>query len=785
MRPFFLSALVSLTLATQGFAAPVTVRSGEHGTFTRLVFSLPKDRAGWELGKSQAGYVLALEDLKADFKTKEVFDRIDRGRLIDLRPSNAGGQINLVLGCDCRAEAFVVDGGLLVVDIHDPSEPDSPPPDDGVEKDRVNSASDLSKLEKTPGLIPNPTALETRQISLPLNPGMAGQVSVGLALVPDITHTDPDELLDRQSRTLVAQKRLLEQLGRAATQGLLQPVEPIEFDTPRPRSFVAQEDHANAEAEPTAPNLSQGGSEISNVNFSAATSIDKDMLKSVGGLMLAGHSNTCLENSFFELGTWAKETPLPEQVGYWRGKLFSETDQIDPEAMTSLARLYLHFGFGAEAREVLRLAKKEDERTLVNSALARLVDGVDPPENPSLSNQMHCGTKVALWSMLAASQVLPSDEINVSSVLFTFSALPAHLRLHLGPELSHRLLSSGNAEAAQTVLSFARRGLQENEPHLTLADAQIDLSKGRYKEAIKGLETVVEANRDISPSALVALVQTYASENIALPEDTAALVAAFALEHRNGPMGPSLRRSLVTARALAGQFKAGDAELTEIEKRDGSVEAFGIRSDLYVRLSEKAGDIAFLTLVMDRKDDLASGLSDKSANMVAERLLSLGFPRQAGALLRGSASGKEGRGRRVLRSRVALAEFKPHNAEAELLGLSGEDIDMLRAQARALSGDHGVAHRLYDSLNEPEAAQRSAWLSSDWSTLSRSDDPAYAAIATLAAAPAASTETGSTQAPEETRILARNKALLQQSSASRSVLSDILAKNEVTVAPGN
>ncbi len=239
------------------------------------------------------------------------------------------------------------------------------------------------------------------------------------------------------------------------------------------------------------------------------------------------------------------------------------------------------------------------------------------------------------------------------------------------------------------------------------------------------------------------------------------------------------------ARVLSGQFEEGHAVLAEIEQKDGDRAAEGIRSYFFEKLTQQSDEVDFLKLVMGQIEDLPDKIDTKTSNLVAERLLAMGFAQQAGSVLRGGASGETGRDRRLLRSRIALAEHRPRNAEAELLGLTGEDVDLLRARTRQLSGDHDIAHTLFSSLDKVPDAERAAWLASDWGALSKSSDPTYAAIATMARTTNEAPATTATERETEERVLARNRSLLQESVASREVIASVLAKHEVTVALEN
>ncbi len=85
----------------------------------------------------------------------------------------------------------------------------------------------------------------------------------------------------------------------------------------------------------------------------------------------------CLPDEKFDVAAWSNGRPLPEQLPVLRSQLIGEFDRADPEALARLARLYIRFGFGAEAEALLAGfdggPEPEDRPLLVD--MARIVDG--------------------------------------------------------------------------------------------------------------------------------------------------------------------------------------------------------------------------------------------------------------------------------------------------------------------------------------------------------------------------------------------------------------------------
>lgn len=108
----------------------------------------------------------------------------------------------------------------------------------------------------------------------------------------------------------------------------------------------------------------------------------------------------------------------------------------------------------------------------------------------------------------------------------------------------------------------------------------------------------------------------------------------------------------------------------------------------------------------------------------------------------------------MLSAEISLAQGLPRKAEVDLLGLDGRDVNVLRARARSLAGEHGQAYELYQSAGLLEDAEREAWLS----------------IVPGSSIAAADSENAN-------QILARNRDLLDASSFARSELEILLSEN--------
>jgi hypothetical protein len=182
--------------------------------------------------------------------------------------------------------------------------------------------------------------------------------------------------------------------------------------------------------------------------------------------------------------------------------------------------------------------------------------------------------------------------------------------------------------------------------------------------------------------------------------------------------------------------------------------------------------MTFLKHVFAEHIGLPGNMNAEVINAVAKRLLALGFPTKARAFLIPPAAGEQGRVRALLRAEASLLENRPRQAEVDMLGLTGEDVNLLRAKARSQVGEHMAAARLLSAGNQPDMAKREAWLAEDWDMVLAANDPVLTDVAMLvkpdippdAAAPLAG----------DAGVLAQGRALIEASSSTRSTIESLL-----------
>lgn len=743
--PGWLLAAVVAVWAGAGFAQTITVRSGEHADFTRLVIALP-GRVPYTLTRSEMRADLVFDRQDHAIDLSGVFDRVPKTRLTGIARLPGRDGLRLSLGCDCLVETFWFADASLVVDIR--AQPDAP----------------AAVPPAGPAASAQPDRLPLRPLPVPAPRSRLASGLVRRGLDRRLAEGEPPPAGGAGETSLEtglgeSRHRLIHEIGRAASQGLLTP----RLDRPPERSSPAAVEAPAPQAlpEPRPPRP--------NIHLQVETSIDRDM-RAASGSDRGSVAQPCLDPSRVDVSAWGTSAPFWQQIGPLRARLLGEFDIPDRHAVRRLARLYIHFGFGAEARQLLAELGGPDAADPVLDALASILDHGHAGHASALSGQTECAPMVALWSVLSYSEIPNDASFDGDALLRALSALPVHLRAHLGPILARRLHVAGYGRESTRVRRILSRSAATITPEARLVDAEIALADDdRAETAEAALGALVARNSGPSAEALLRLIDARLERGAPISYETAQLAGAYAVEYRGQPLGVALAEAYLSALAASGAFDQAFAELERAPGGD-TAEWAAIRVRLSDLLTRNATDYDFLHRVLAGSAAPADGLDPVIANGMADRLLSLGFPGLAGDYVASRTTGAAARERKLLRARVALAANRPRQAEAELLGIDGTDVMRLRARARAMAGEHAVAQTLFDAAGDPAAARREAWLANDWKTLARTGDAAEAVIAELKLAGAASSEKAG-----DVGVLARNRAIVETSQGMRAAIADLLS----------
>ncbi|MFV1599574.1 MULTISPECIES: hypothetical protein [unclassified Phaeobacter] len=800
--------LAAFTLAAASVdAQTVVARSGEHDGFSRLVMRLPNG-APWSLRQSGQSAQVVIETPTVVFDTSRIFDLIPRTRLQSVSQADPGQPLNLQLGCACEVTSFVQKDGYLVIDIADgPAGAErrviagSPLP---LLPGTFNSAGyrfnlaaraaadaraalDLAGVTSGSSARPNPVqrlpvavADAPSAVVLPLNlnrtprtnteANPAGGTSVAAAPAPEPTpvpvQVDTDMLLDlseteRAATVNESEQRLLQQISRATNQGLLELVGVEVHDGPAGHIL----DPLSSRDRPLNP-LDQ---------ISVTSSVDRET-----GLVArrSGDSNQpthCLSSTQLAIHEWGTDEPFSDQISPLRAELVREFDDVDPAAVLTLARAYLFFGFGAEAQAILRMMPSgaaEHDDAVALTAMGAVLDGQDLGVNHAFAGQQVCDSEVALWAALADGTI--KKNAKTDAIQQAFAKLPPHLRVQVGPRVSTLFAKAGDPHLAGATLRSVDRTGVDHVPEINLAEAEIAKLEGDVETVAQELTEEVAERTENAPRALIELIDLSFAERSALSPDVPDLAASYEVENRDSPLGMDLRRAVVSALALTGQFHDSFNELDALSRRDGPAARTAALEPLLTLLTERADDVTFLQYALVIAANGTPAEVAPIADIVAQRLLDLGFAQQAQSILKKLAMEPGNAKRRLLLAKAALAMDKPHSALVELMGLSGSEANKLRAEALWRNGEYARAGEYLLEEDEEDAAARGFWHSEDRENLATIDADVAQQFGGVARVTTQIEETA--KEPSGLPPLAHARALVESSEGTRGGIADLLQK---------
>ena len=766
---FFAGILAAV--ASIATAQPIVVRSGAHEGFARLVFRLPES-SEWDVENLENGARVALTATTSGFDTSNVFQLIDRQYIEDV--SSTQNTLEIAFACNCVASTFVSRGQFLVVDVADKLEMDTSGQLGVLGNFGWPTTSQRLAFSGVPNFSheqadPETKALRSRNefdVSSETKNAVVPDVVGNLTQLPapeDQPDTDPGNQLAQ------AQQKLARRVAIAATQGVLDPSQ-AELDIPvgRARPQIDTEIFDSS-----VPNVTVN-EQSSSLNLRVSSSSDLPTQGLSEQLQSTSLGVRCVDPELVAVETWGADVPSSDKLAEYRSELFSEFDRLNEEAAVGLTRLYLFYGFGAEARQVLSIQQSLAQQNPALLEIADIFEFGHVRTGNYLKNFADCDSNAALWGILAQKAVSPSEPINADAALLALTALPLHLRRFIAPMLSRRLLEYGDDARAETALRSIDRVPEPPSAQANLARAELQMAKGDTEVAQQTLADVVSSNEQQSAEALIQFVDSHLQEDSLIDENVATLVEAFAVEMRGSPLGVELKRTHVLALAKSGQYDQAFEALSRMRLIDDAETENNLRALLLELVTRSAPDVIFLERAIDESLRSTPIQDTRIMFSMAERSVDLGFSQLAETLLAQSPQASHSTRHKKLRARIALDLGRPHEAEAQLFGLDSDVADRLRARAKTMEKNYERAMEIFDQLDEPDESVRAALLAENWSRLSQSENSAYAPFAELIETPMEASE-------QIDGMLGRMSDAVAESQRARSVIRSLLDQSNTPI----
>ncbi|MEW2919019.1 hypothetical protein AB1A64_18285 [Ruegeria sp. ANG10] len=644
----FFSAFI---LGASGAAAQnLTVRSGEHEGYTRLVVQVPQD-TDWILKQTKNGARLNVALKDVTYRTGSVFQRLTQNRLAAISQAEPGEALELEFGCDCVATAFLFKSTMIVVDI-------------------------------APGTFLPPLTSDIPAPVLPKTP-------------KTIKTTGPEQTIDALALPLLNlnangfEDQLSTRLLQGADRGII-----------------------DLNIAPVGPRTSNGNQSLyvpADVELNVQVTSILDGLNGLLGpdVPKVERRPPCISSAELAFDSWSDERPFPEQAAQLRSELYQEFDTIDKDSALKLAKLYAHSGFGAEAIRALDLLGERSLETEHIAAIARVLDVGPRIEDNPFQGLQRCEGDAAMWAALSEGHL--QGDANLTAIEQSFARLPDHLRRHVGPALSGILVDGNELEAARRILRSVDRVKTQTSANVAQAKAKVAAAEGDsprtealLTEAIEASDATLEA-----PLALARLVDKRWLERGAISPQELDLAESYTVEFRRSDIGPLMQQTHMVALSLSQEF---DASLDLAAELSEDAELADALNRTVVILTERADDATFLRRVLILSHKHSQNLTTDTAIAVADRLAKLGFSRQAYALAK-RPQDRLRRGERArLRARAALLDQRPHQAMLELDDDQTDAAIVLRAEALIAADDFAAAGDLMRNSGREDKANRLFWL---------------------------------------------------------------------------
>lgn len=759
-----LSGLVISVIFTfwAGWAAskPIPVSSGEHGQFSRLVFE-GRSLQGWEHVRTGKENVITFPNQKEGFRTDSIYNFIRKDRLRSFTANASKFQFEI--SCVCTVEVFEIGETILVVDIKG----DAGSIDDDriylaekfeIEREDVsfNFGAKISKSE-------NGNSQEKFDFSI--RPKEIADFSDSKAPIIDLSGFEGARnqipLIDNDSSLGSIQNQLLLEIGSAASRGVLNRSQNFSshVEVRRPQVDVSIFDSSNF----IEPYVERNDIEQIRITSSSdRKSASNFPSKSTpAGLV-------CIDPVRVDVSSWNDGRSFEQQIGDYRSELFGEFDELDSENAIQLVRLYIHFGFGAEALGVLNMLASGQEEWPELFELAKILEYGYAPNGRFLRMYVDCDSPASLWGIISVKMIPSEQTVNVKAALRSLNALPMHLRKFLSAELSLRLLEYGDKEGAKNAMRSLNRASDSPNISIALAQVEIDISDGNLNGANSSLQDVVNSNSEFSARALNSLIQRKVEEGLPISFDTIHLVESYIQELKDTPMETELKRSQILTFAKTNQFERAFFALSELPT---TKENKYLPSTILELLVSDSSDIVFLTQIFSNVIESSFSFGGEQLFLAALRLQELGFYEVSEQVLRNEQIKLETREFKMLSAKISLNLDRPAAAEAILLNLSGSDVALMRAQIEEKKQDRVLAYEMYKNIERKSAAENNAWLSDEWKTIADPKNAIFGPLVSVA-------NTIFDPSNELSGMLNRTQTLLDESSKSRHSIELVLERSE-------
>ncbi|WP_125459017.1 hypothetical protein [Oceanicella actignis] len=750
------------------------VRAGEHPGFSRIAIDLSPVGV-WKIDRGDRTVTINFPQRQLEFDLTEITPQRKASRVLfaTTRQTETATELSLGLACDCVLDAYLFGANMLVLDIRDKTagpRPEHARPNGGTQEEA-------------------PHAVEAKPQESEKRAPRAGAAHSGF---PEATAESIKK----------AQARLLEQLTRAAEQGLVAfKAPPADSRAPGEEKIIKRQvptDHStrhdakarNAAAHPPETNLHSNvpSPKLSSIGSAVSTHVDPSDPKPQIAVrsVLDGLSEPktpprtprkdCPPSAWFDGEKWLPEGNWHEEISELRQSLYGEFDNPRHEIASRLAKAYIAAGMGEEAHTLIASLHSRTPELSTLYELASVVRGQPVDPNGELRASARCSDASMLWRAAAGLLDLTTMSNNDFERLRSLLAeMPGAVRGLLAPGIIQRLIATNHLKEANALLLVTERSPSAQSELLKLARAEYHLAEGNAAEAEKILRKLAKSRGPEAFRAMIRLGESIAARRGVPPEDFVFEATLAAFLTRGTELGAQLKVTEAVAKAGINGFSEA-IQILARQSRDASSDIATIqKAARYIFTTtqpEEVGEAAYAAAVAEHVDLVGGDPGADQARIdIATKLLEIALPNLA---LKVVAPPLE---RGVTDARIVAAAALAELGETEralilLSGLRGDKALKTREKVLERAGDYAAALAVSQLRGEDDAQRRGllAWRAGAWREAAKLlPDPVLADLAKARAQ-----ETSTANLPPEPS-LKHSRATLEHAKNSREMVEKALS----------
>lgn len=700
------AAFVFLFCAVQAQAqTAVLVNSGEHPTFSRLVFPAA-DNVTYSVLSNKRTVTVSLEGFGQKFDLSRVFDRIPKTRLLSVEQSQGSDSAELVLNlaCDCLGLAYRMNR-YLVVDVIDGDDARFVKPEPEVaEETKPEEPARERPLPRTP----QREVVEATEIT-PKETLDRPLLSPKPETAVDDEAKEPAEEAETVSATSdnqveEARRTLMKQLELAAEQGLVALSDPPKDSKPDEEAKSTENTLENELKSLSAEMQAEGSIRIRRPKQKRESDMPPVEGEDTPDIL------DCVPDNRLDPENWADDRSFNAQLVDLRVNLLGEFDQPNPQELENLVKFYLHYGLAIEAEQLLRSYKADfPDRQILQQVSDILRD--TGALNRDLFGAADCGDRAGLWRAMASDTAEIVDRASEDSILTAYGELPTMLRDVLATKLIDRLLVSDRTDLAETLLSINERSPRAIQHELMFLKAKLLARKGQAEEAQKIYTNLVARNLPNHQSALVEL-GGYFLETGNIPAEFLQDLKAASYENRDTELGRQLFQSLLLAQATVGELDLAfdELRLNGNQVLGSTAKTAALAAELFsIALESPMSEAKLVETSISQLDLMdGDGAADQMKSQLAERMSAIGLPNLSLQILDHVPRSESNRS---LTAKALLKTGRSQDVEDELGSINTKQSRIMRAQAFTEQGLYSSAKDELSPDDDPELLANLAWLS--------------------------------------------------------------------------